>query len=104
MIQTRVTKDITQFGYMTTIGLAQFHEQLLNRVVKPIANDRGGRPTTVHTGRRGRPAKLKPLKAKPRGRTSGRTGFGVVSADVEVVSLLLYEIYFSHLVVNLTSL
>ena len=99
MIQTRVTKDITQFGYMTTIGLAQFHEQLLNRVVKPIASDRGGRPTTVYTGRRGRPAKLKPLKAKPRGRTSGRKGFGVVSADgvEEVVSLLPYEIYFSHM-------
>ena len=105
MIQTRVTKDITHFGYMTTIGLAQFHEQLLNRVVKPIANNRG-HPSTERTGRRGRPAKLKPLKAKPRGRTSGRKGFGVVSADMddmEVVSIP-YATRFSHLIVNLTSL
>ena len=29
--QTPVKKDISRFGYTTTIGLAQFHEQVLNR-------------------------------------------------------------------------
>jgi hypothetical protein len=57
--------DIKQFGYTTTIGLAQFHEQLLNRVtrvIEPIAKHQGDRPAILRTGKRGRPSKAKMTK------------------------------------------
>jgi hypothetical protein len=55
-------KDIAKFGYNTTIGLAQFHEQVLNRVLAPVVRNQGGRPAIERTGRRGRPAKSKTTK------------------------------------------
>ena len=69
-----VQKDIAEFGYNTTIGLAQFHEQVLNRFI-PRMNQKGGRPPKEYTGKRGRPSKAKTTKkvievavAKTRGR------------------------------------
>lgn len=52
-------KDIAAFGYNTTIGLAQFHEQVLNRVVPVI---KVGRPKALYSGRKGRPPKVKSTK------------------------------------------
>lgn len=48
-LQTTVSKDITQFGYTTTIGLAQFHEQVLNRPLDMTVNRKGGRPRKTRT-------------------------------------------------------
>lgn len=55
-------KDIKEFGYTTTIGLAQFHEHLLNRVLTPIIKRRGGRPSISRTKKRGRPSKSNTTK------------------------------------------
>ncbi|KAF8204136.1 hypothetical protein BJ912DRAFT_841585, partial [Pholiota molesta] len=41
-----VTKDVKSFGYRTTVGPAQFHEQILNRIVNPPPA-KVGRPKTV---------------------------------------------------------
>jgi hypothetical protein len=57
--QKQVKKDIASFGYNTTIGLAQFHEQVLNRVPPEGVKVKRGRPAAEHTGRRGRPSKAK---------------------------------------------
>ena len=50
LIQLPVQQDIKCFGYLTTIGLAQFYEQLLNRQhwegVEP-GIQKAGRPATV---------------------------------------------------------
>lgn len=43
--QERVSKDITQEGYKSTIGFAQFHDCLINRVLK--SNPMRGRPKKV---------------------------------------------------------
>ncbi|KAF8185207.1 hypothetical protein BJ912DRAFT_927583, partial [Pholiota molesta] len=40
-----VTKDVKSFGYRTTVGPAQFHEQILNRIVNPPPA-KVGRPKT----------------------------------------------------------
>jgi len=60
--QKQVKKDIERFGYNTTIGLAQFHEQLLNRVKHSVDIVKRGRPPKVYTGKKGRPSKVKSTK------------------------------------------
>jgi len=57
--QKQVKKDIASFGYNTTIGLAQFHEQVLNRVPPEDLKVKRGRPRKETTGKRGRPSTAK---------------------------------------------
>jgi hypothetical protein len=54
-----VNKDLAKFSYTTTLGLAQFHEQVLNRFAPTV---RSGRPPKDHTGKRGQPSKAKSSK------------------------------------------
>ena len=47
------------FSYNTTIGLTQFHEQVLNRFIPTVTT---GRPPKERTGKRGWPPKAKTSK------------------------------------------
>ncbi|PPR02049.1 hypothetical protein CVT26_008727 [Gymnopilus dilepis] len=53
--RVRVTRDITTFGYTTTIGIAQFREYLLNRIIYREVRSSGGRRARNKTGQGGRP-------------------------------------------------
>lgn len=74
-------KDLAQHGYATTIGCAQFRDNLMNRVnpeslSKLVYNKgKGGRRQTEYSGKAGRPTKkgmtkkeVKHLQSKMRGR------------------------------------
>jgi hypothetical protein len=46
-LQKYVIKDISTFSYATTIGLAQFHEQVMNQVDLTAYEAKSGRPAKV---------------------------------------------------------
>jgi len=74
LFKTKVTKDITEFGYTTTIGLAQFHEQLLNRVIPVVKMGRPAkRKRTGKAGRLGSEKTTKQSVAKFQARCKGRS-------------------------------
>ncbi|RDB24436.1 hypothetical protein Hypma_008475 [Hypsizygus marmoreus] len=54
-----VEKDMTEDGH-PTLGIAQTEERLLNRVDPKNAVSARGRPSMIHTGKPGRPARAKP--------------------------------------------
>lgn len=92
--QKQVKKDVASFGYNTTIGLAQFHEQVLNRVPPEGLKVKRGRPPIEHTGKRGRPSKAKSTKkakeaatVKSLGRKPCKKRDGVDWADDEPMEM-----------------
>ncbi|KAI0086221.1 hypothetical protein BDY19DRAFT_1059081 [Irpex rosettiformis] len=59
-IKSEVTDDIRTVGLITTVGLAQFHQFNSNMIrYDENVKNKGGRPSTEHTGKSGRPRKSK---------------------------------------------
>ncbi|PPQ97364.1 hypothetical protein CVT26_006596 [Gymnopilus dilepis] len=97
-----VERDITTYGYTTTIGFAQFREHLLNRILYIVV--RSGRPALIRTGQAGRPPKERTTnqaadEAETRvfGRKKYRDG---IDTETLVLELTPEGLYIGHTVEN----